>query len=586
MTDLPQGGSFLLQPTSAGSVFTPEDFTQEHRMISRTVSRFIDEKILPVMDDLESQQEGMIERLLRETGELGLLGAEIPSEYDGLELDKISSTIIAEEMGRAGSFAMSHGAQTGIGSLPIVFFGTHEQKSKYLPAIASGEKIAAYALTEPGSGSDALAAKTRATLSPDGKCYVLKGTKQFITNAGMADIFIVYAKVGGDKLSAFIVDGRSEGLTTGLEEKKMGIRGSSTRSVFLDDVKVPVENLLFEAGRGHIVAFNILNMGRYKLAANAVGNSKFALRLAAGYANERMQFNVPIGRFGLIGEKLAEMAVRCYAAESMVYRTGGLIEETLLDTDASGTEGRQATARAMEKYAVECSINKVFSTEVQAYAVDEGVQIHGGYGFISEFPIERLYRDARIYRIFEGTNEINRILIPTMLIRRATAGGLPLLEAAEKLVRGLEDPASFPVLEDAGDLVRAAKKLFLLTLGVGWQRYKEGLLKQQEILGRLADLAIGAYAMESALLRAQKAMEKDKKRGSRRKMNMAEAFIYTHFPKLALLAREALVGTGRRRGPESLQTRLAKLTQHRPIDIIGLRRKIADEILTAGQYVV
>ena len=555
-------------------------------MISRTVSRFIDEKILPVMDDLESQQEGMIERLLRETGELGLLGAEIPSEYNGTDLDKISSTIISEEMGRAGSFAMSHGAQTGIGSLPIVFFGTEEQKSKYLPGLAGGEKIAAYALTEPGSGSDALAAKTRATLSPDGTCYVLKGTKQFITNAGIADVFIVYAKTEGDKLSAFIVDGRSEGLSTGLEEKKMGIRGSSTRSVFLDDVKVPVENLLFEAGRGHIVAFNILNMGRYKLAANALGNAKFAIGISAAYANERVQFNVPIGRFGLIGEKLAEMAARCFAAESMVYRTGGLIDETLLDTGASGAEGKQAAARAMEKYAVECSINKVFCTEVQSYAVDEGVQIHGGYGFISEFAIERLYRDARIYRIFEGTNEINRILIPTMLIRRSVAGGLPLLEAAEKLVSGLEDPAGFPVLEDAGGLVGAAKKLFLFTLGVAWQRYAENLLKRQEILGRLADLAIGAYAMESAWLRAQKAMGKDKEKGSRRKMNMAEAFIYTHFPKLALIAREALLGPAEGGDQELLQARLAKLTQHRPIDLIGLRRKIADEILTAGQYVV
>jgi alkylation response protein AidB-like acyl-CoA dehydrogenase len=270
----------------------------------------------------------------------------------------------------------------------------------------------------------------------------------------------------------------------------------------------------------------------------------------------------------------------------MVYRTGGLIEETLLDTKASGTEGRKATARAMEKYAVECSINKVFSTEVQAYAVDEGVQIHGGYGFISEFPIERLYRDARIYRIFEGTNEINRVLIPTMLIRRSTAGGLPLLEAAEKLVEGIQDPAGFPVLEDAGDLVGAAKKLFLLTLGIGWQRCGEGLLKRQEILGRLADLAIGAYAMESAWLRAQKAMEKDSKRGSRRKMNMAEAFIYTHFPKLVLLAREALSEPAEGREWELLQTRLAEFTQHRPIDVIGLRRKIADEILAAGQYVV
>jgi alkylation response protein AidB-like acyl-CoA dehydrogenase len=586
MTDIPRGGSFLLQPTSAESVFTPEDFNEEHRMIARTVSRFIDEKILPVMDELESQPEGMIERLLKEAGELGLLGAEIPSEYNGTELDKISSTIIAEEMGRAGSFAMSHGAQTGIGSLPIVFFGTDEQKSKYLPGIASGEKIAAYALTEPGSGSDAMAAKARASLSPDGKCYVLNGTKQFITNAGVADIFIVYAKVEGDKLSAFIVDGRSEGLSTGLEEKKMGIRGSSTRSVFLDDVKVPVENLLFEAGRGHIVAFNILNMGRYKLAANAVGNAKLALRLSAGYANERVQFNVPIGRFGLIGEKLAEMAIRSYAAESMVYRTGGLIDETLLDMGASGTERRQAAARAMEKYAVECSISKVFSTEVQAYVVDEGVQIHGGYGFISEYPVERLYRDARIYRIFEGTNEINRVLIPTMLIRRSTAGGLPLLEAAEELARRLEDPESFPVLKDAGDHVRAAKKLFLLTLGIGWQRWAEGLLKRQEILGRLADLAIGAYAMESAWLRAQKAMEKDKETGSGRKMNMAEAFIYTHFPKLVLLAGEALSDAAEGRELELVQTSLAKFTQHRPINVIGLRRKIADWILAAGQYVV
>ncbi|SPF38241.1 putative acyl-CoA dehydrogenase [Syntrophobacter sp. SbD1] len=585
MTELSEGGGFLLQPTSAESVFTPEDFNEEHRMIARTVSRFVDEKILPVMDELESQKEGLLGSLMREAGELGILGAEVPSEYDGTELDKICSTIIAEEMGRAGSFAMAHGAQAGIGSLPIVFFGTDEQRRKYLPGLVSGEKIAAYALTEPGSGSDAMAAKTKAFLSPEGNCFVLNGTKQFITNAGLADIFIVYAKLD-DKISAFIVDAHSEGLSTGLEEKKMGIKGSSTRCVFFDNVKVPVENLLFEAGRGHIVAFNILNMGRYKLAANSIGHSKLALKISAAYANERVQFNVPIARFGLIKEKIAEMAMRTYAAESSVYRTGGLIEETLRDMDASGSEGRQAVARAMEKYAIECSINKVFATEAVAYVVDEGVQIHGGYGFISEYPIERLYRDARIYRIFEGTNEINRILIPTMLVRRGLAGGLPLLEAAEKLALRLEGTERLPLLENAEQLVQAAKDLFLFTLGVGRKICGDAILKRQEILGRLADLAIGAFVMESALLRAQKAMEQNGESGAARKMNMADAFIYSHFPKLGLLAGEVLPELAQGEELKMLQARLAEFLQYRPINVIGLRNKIADQVLAAAEYIV
>ncbi len=585
MTELSEGGGFLLQPTSAESVFTPEDFNEEHRMIARTVSRFVDEKILPVMDELESQKEGLLGSLMREAGELGILGAEVPSEYNGTELDKICSTIIAEEMGRAGSFAMAHGAQAGIGSLPIVFFGTDEQRRKYLPGLVSGEKIAAYALTEPGSGSDAMAAKTKAFLSPEGNCFVLNGTKQFITNAGLADIFIVYAKLD-DKISAFIVDAHSEGLSTGLEEKKMGIKGSSTRCVFFDNVKVPVENLLFEAGRGHIVAFNILNMGRYKLAANSIGHSKLALKISAAYANERVQFNVPIACFGLIKEKIAEMAMRTYAAESSVYRTGGLIEETLRDMDASGSEGRQAVARAMEKYAIECSINKVFATEAVAYVVDEGVQIHGGYGFISEYPIERLYRDARIYRIFEGTNEINRILIPTMLVRRGLTGGLPLLEAAEKLALRLEGTERLPLLENAEQLVQAAKDLFLFTLGVGRKICGDAILKRQEILGRLADLAIGAFVMESALLRAQKAMEQNGESGAARKMNMADAFIYSHFPKLGLLAGEVLPELAQGEELKMLQARLAEFLQYRPINVIGLRNKIADQVLAAAEYIV
>lgn len=584
MTDLIKGGSFVFQSTPPQEIFTPEDFTEEHRMIARTVSRFVSERVLAQIDDLESQKEGLIRELLKEAGELGLLGADIPEEYYGTQLDKISSTIIAEEMGRAGSFAMTHGGQTGIGSLPIVFFGNEAQKSKYLPAIVSAEKIGAYALTEPGSGSDALAAKTKAVLSPDGQYYVLNGTKQFITNAGMADVFIVYAKIDGEKFSAFIVDGDSAGLSLGLEEKKMGIKGSSTRTVFLEDVKVPVENLLFEVGRGHVVAFNILNMGRYKLAANAVGNAKLALELSARYAGERKQFNRPIAEFGLIKEKLAEMGIRTYAAESMVYRTGGLIEEMMHSLDTSGPDGGRVVARGIEEYAVECSMNKVFCTEVQAYVVDEGVQIHGGYGFISEYPIERLYRDARIYRIFEGTNEINRALIPTTLLRRCLKGGLPLLEASSQLKTSLA--SGVQAREGAGELVQAAKDIFLFTLGTGWEKHGEALLKQQEILGRLADLAIGAYSMESAWLRAQKAAARDGNEAAKRKINMARAFIYSTIPRLGLTANEVLTALAEGSEMMALQADLAKLMRYTPINLIALKQEIAGDIVSAGKYIV
>ena len=507
MSQLPKGGSFLVQSTDPQSVFTPEDFAEEHRMIEQTVTKFVADRILNRIEELESQKEGLIRELLEEAGELGLLGAEVPEQYDGFEMDKISSTVIAEGMGRAGSFAMTHGGQVGIGSLPIVFFGNHEQKTKYLPGIVTGESVGAYALTEPGAGSDALSAKSKAVLSADGKYYILNGAKQFITNAGMADIFIVYAKIDGDKFSAFIVEGGSEGLTTGLEEKKMGIKGSSTRTVYFEDVKVPVENLLFEIGRGHVVAFNILNMGRYKLAANAVGQAKFALELSAGYANERKQFGVPIAQFGMIKEKLAEMAIQIYAAESMVYRTGGLLEDIMHSLDTSGPDGGRVAAKGIEEYALECSLNKVFATEVTSFAVDEGVQIHGGYGFISEYPIERLYRDARIFRIFEGTNEINRVLIPTLLVRKASKGDLPLLEAAAEIKARLK--SGMPTRESVEDLVQASKDIFLFVMGLAWEKAGEKLLKQQEILGRLADMVITAFAMECSWLRAQKAMGRE-----------------------------------------------------------------------------
>lgn len=584
MGELPKGGSFLLSQTDPGEVFTPEDFTQEHHMIFKMVTGFVEDNVLAHIEDLEAQKEGLIRQLLQAAGELGLLGADIPEEYDGFELDKISSTLIAEGMGRAGSFAMTHGGQTGIGSLPIVLFGTPEQKRKYLPGIVTGAKIGAYALTEPGSGSDALAAKTKAILSPDGKNYILNGTKQFITNAGMADVFIVYAKVDGDKFSAFIVDGDAEGLSTGAEEKKMGIKGSSTRTLILEDVKVPAENLLFQVGRGHVVAFNILNMGRYKLAANALGNAKFALELAAVYANERQQFNTPIAHFGLIKEKLAEMAIRIYVAESMVYRTGGLLDNMLQSLDTSGIQGGQAAAKGIEEYAVECSINKVMATEMQGYVVDEAVQIHGGYGFISEYPVERLYRDARIYRIFEGTNEINRTLIPTTLIRRAKKGDLALQEGMVKVEVQLK--GTVPVRAGAAELVEAAKDLFLFTLGSGLKILGDSLLMQQEILGRLADLAIGAFAMESAWLRAQKALEREGQAAAKLKLTLAQAYSYGQIGTLRLAAEEALAAMTE--GPDLVErlAQINRLCQYVPINKVALRQAIAAAVSEAGTYVV
>ncbi|MDT3697990.1 MAG: acyl-CoA dehydrogenase family protein [Thermincola sp.] len=584
MSKLPKGGSFFLGQISPQDIFTPEDFTEEHNMIFRTTMGFITDNILTRIEELESKKEGLNQELLKSAGELGLLGTEIPDEYDGMEMDKISSTIIAECMGRTGSFAMTQGGQVGIGSLPIVFFGTHEQKKKYLPGIVTAEKIAAYALTEPGAGSDAMAAKTKAVLSPGGKYYILNGSKQFITNAAMADVFIVYAKVDGDKFTAFIVDGDSKGLSTGPEEKKMGIKGSSTKTLIMEDVKVPVENLLFEIGRGHIVAFNILNIGRYKLAANSVGNAKYALELSAAFANERKQFNTPIANFGLIKEKLAEMAIKIYATESMVYRTGGLLENILHGLDTSGPGGGQVAARGIGEYALECSINKVFATEVLGYVVDEGVQIHGGYGFISDYPIERLYRDARIYRIFEGTNEINRSLIPVNLLRRVDKGDLPIENAFRKLREEMAAGAIFR--EDEAGLVQAAKEIFLLTIGAGIQKYGEGLQKQQEVLGRLADLAIQVFAMESAWLRAQKAVSREGEAKAKLKLAMARTYINSTIDLVGHTAKETLAALAEGEELINLLDNLQKLSQYTPRNTVAMRREIAAAVAAAGKYVV
>lgn len=584
MSNIPKGGGFLLAATEPQDVFTPEDFTLEHKMIADTASGFVTRRVMPQMDEIESKKEGLTKELLLELGDLGLLAADIPEQYGGIEVDKVTSIIIAEEMGKAGSLVIAHAGQVGIGSLPIVFFGNDEQKRKYLPGIAAGEIVASYALTEPGAGSDAMALTTKAKLSPDGKSYLLNGVKQFISNAGFCDAFIVFAKVDGVKLSVFIVDANTEGFTSGVEEKKMGLKGSSTRTLFLDDAKIPAENLLFEIGRGHVVAFNILNMGRMKCAANSVGMAKYALDLSAAYANDRKQFNVPIAQFGMIREKLAKMATGIYVAESMLYRTGGMINNIMESLDASGPDGGRVLAKGIEEYALECSLNKVFATEVLAYVVDEGVQIHGGYGFIAEYPIERIYRDARVFRIFEGTNEINRNLIPTLLIRRGTKGDLPLLAAIADVKNKID--SGVPARVGAGELVQAAKELLLFTVGVGLEKWGDGLLKEQEILERLADLTIGVFAMESSWLRAQKTLKKEGEKRARLKVKMAEAFIYRNIEAIGMAASQVLAAA--ETGNELMQLRsdLSKLMQHSPIDGIALNREIASEVSAAGKYVV
>ncbi|MBO2532427.1 Acyl-CoA dehydrogenase [Planifilum fulgidum] len=584
-----KGGGFLLERPAPEEIFTPEDINEEQKMIAKTTEDFVKEKVWPVLEEIENHNFDHTVRLLKQAGELGLLGADVPEEYGGFGLDKITSTLITEKMSLGRSFGLSHGAHVGIGSLPIVFFGNEEQKKKYLPALATGEKIAAYALTEPGSGSDALGAKTTAKLSEDGKYYLLTGEKQWITNSGFADVFIVYAKIDGEKFTAFIVERDFPGVSVGPEEKKMGIKGSSTRTLILDEARVPVENVLGEPGRGHVIAFNILNIGRFKLAAGCLGSAKRAIEISAKYAKERKQFKVPIAKFGLIREKLATMAAKTYALESMVYRTGGYFEENL--SKVEGAQGADV-AKAIAEYALECSINKVFGSEVLDYVVDEGVQIHGGYGFMQEYEIENMYRDSRINRIFEGTNEINRLLIPATLMRKAMKGELPLIQAAQELQEELmtmmptlpeEEPA---LLEEEANLIDNAKKIFLMSAGLAVEKYQMELEKQQEILRDIADIAIEIYAMESAWLRAKKALDKEGEEKARLKADLTRAYVYEAFPRVEQRARHIL--SAMEEG-DVLRTQLSvlkKLTRYTPINEVSLKRSIAKQVLEADGYVV
>lgn len=593
-----QGGIFLIEELAPEEMFTPEDFTDEHLNILRTAEEFMEREVLPHVEEIEHQKEGLMPALVRKAAELGLVALEIPEKYGGLELDKICSTVVAEQIGRMPSYAVSHGGHTGIGTAPIAYFGTEDQKARYLPRLATGERLAAYALTEASSGSDALAAKTKATLSADGKHYALHGEKMWITNAAFADVFIVFAKVDGEKFTAFIVEKDFPGFGMGAEEKKMGIKGSSTRALHLDGCRVPAENVLGEVGHGHKIAFNILNFGRFNLGAYCMGGSKMAIQDAIRYAKQRQQFGQPICEFGAIQHKIAEMVIRAYAGESMVYRTAGHVDERLRGVARDNTD---EILKAMEEFAIECSIIKVYGSEMSGYVVDEAVQIYGGYGYSQDYPVERYYRDARINRIFEGTNEINRLLIPGMLLKRAMKGQLPLLQATQRV---FDELLSFPGEEQAGHgplaeergLLRAAKKAVLLTAGAASQRYRDQLADQQEILLYLADMVMDAYAAESALVRAWKLHESRGEKEAELQTAAVRVFLQDALDRMERAGKQVLAACA---SGDSLRTQLAALRRFlssrrdpqtglsgklTPVDSIGLRRQIARAAIQAERY--
>ena len=584
------GGEFLITDATPEELFTPEDFTEEHRMIVDTAKDFVEKEIKPKIDQLEKKDHDLSLSLLAQAGGLGLLGTDIPEEFGGMGLDKVSTTVVTEELGNSGSFAVIYGAHTGIGTLPIVYFGTEEQKKKYLPKLASGEWCGAYCLTESGAGSDALNAKTKAVLSEDGKHYILNGEKMFITNAGWASSFIVYAKVDGEQFTGFIVEKDFKGVSTGKEEDKMGARGSSTRPVILEDAEVPVENVLYEVGKGHKIAFNILNIGRWKLGAAAVGGCKVCVTESVKYANGRTQFKAPISSFGLIKTKLADMAVKGFMCDSVMYRLAGMFDDKLGTLDADAKKSGEENAKAIEEYAAECSIAKVYGSEALDFCVDEFVQILGGYGYCSEYPAERVYRDSRINRIWEGTNEINRMLIPGTLMQRAMKGRLNLLPEAQAIAGFLMGYSPLSVqLPDTPlalqeHVIRMAKKIALMVAGGAAQKFQQNLAKEQEVLGKVADIIIEIFAMESGLLRALKIIDKEGEEKAKYQIDAVKVYVDEAIVRIESWAKQvvAYVEEG-----DMLRTQLAgikKLARYQPIDTVSLKREIADRAIDLEAY--
>ena len=584
-----KGGSFLTEERDPQDVFTPEDLSEEHRQIAKTAIDFTQNEVMPAAAEIEAKNFAVTRGLLRKAGELGLMSVDIPEAYGGLEMDKVTSALIAESISKLASFSVAFSAHVGIGTLPIVWYGTEEQKRKYLPKLGTGEWIGAYALSESSSASDAMNCRTRAVLSADGKFYVLNGEKMWITNSGFADLFTVFAKVDGEKFSAFLIERNTPGFSIGAEEHKLGIRGSSTCPLILADCQVPVENLLGEVGKGHHIAFNILNIGRFKLGAACVGGARNGLQDAIGYAKERKAFGKTIAEFGLIQEKLAESAAGIYAGEAMVYRTIGMIDAALADVDASAAGASREIQKRIEEYAVECSILKVWASEMLDTVVDHVVQIYAGYGYVEEYPAERAYRDSRINRIFEGTNEINRLIITGWLMKRAMAGQLPLLPAIKKLMdEVMAGPVSAEEREGAlsaeHHLLANAKKLALFAAGAASQKYMMGLADEQEVMGALADCIMEVFALESCILRTEKLIAARGEGAAKQAIAMTRYYAAKAVQTVELSARKviATVAEG-----DMLRTQMAilrRLSKHEPADTIGLGRQIARHVLAAGRY--
>ncbi len=583
-----KGGAWLIEETDPSTVMTPEKLTEEHRLIGQTAEEFVTSEVLPALDRLEQKDWALNRELLAKCGALGLLGANVPETYGGVNLDKVSTLVVSEQIGRSASFGATFGAQANLTILPIYLFGTDAQKTEYLPGLVAGEQVGAYCLSESGSGSDALGAKCRATRQPDGS-FILSGEKMWITNGGFADLYIVFAKVDGEHFTAFIVERAWPGVSSGKEEHKLGLHGSSTTPVILQEVKAPADAVLGEIGKGHKVAFNVLNFGRFKLGAMCSGGSRAAIGEATKYASTRKQFGVPIATFGAIKHKLGEMTARQYALESMMYRTAGLIDARIASTPDRRADDAATMLEALEEFAVEASIAKVLGSEVLDYILDENVQIHGGNGFVKDYPAERHYRDSRVNRIFEGTNEINRLLIPGMLMKKALKGDLPLITAARALQDEIMSPSlSMPdeaegVLVEEQRAVRAFKKVVLLVAGTAMQRFGQKLETEQEVLSYLADILIDAYASESAVLRAVDA-------AARREANAAlhedAASAYTNDAagRIELAARGALAAMAE---GDVLRTQLAalrRLLKVTPANTVAMRRRLADATVAKGAY--
>ncbi|HXJ13693.1 MAG TPA: acyl-CoA dehydrogenase family protein [Candidatus Limnocylindrales bacterium] len=583
-----KGGSFLLESAAPADIFTPADLSDDQKLIGQTAEEFVLKEVLPLAKDLENKKPGLMAELVRKAAELGLMSGGTPEEYGGAGLDKIATTVLTEKISIYGGFAVTHGAHAGIGTLPIVYFGTEEQKKKYLPKLASAELIGAYCLSEPQAGSDAQNSLTRAELNKEGTHYILNGQKMWITNGGFADLYVVFAKVDGEKFTAFIVERKFPGCKPGNEEHKMGIHGSSTTPIFLENCAVPKENVLHEIGRGHIVAFNVLNAGRFTLGASGVGGSKHVLMTASKYSKERKAFGKQIGEFGLMREKLAEMAIQIFAVESMIYRTAGNIEAAMHAASGSGDKA-QNTMKVLEEYAIESSISKVYGSEMLDYVVDEGVQIFGGYGFHEDYPVCRAYRDSRVNRIFEGTNEINRMLIIQMLMKRAMGGQLALIPAAMKLADEILAGPSFEeapegVLAEEARTIANCKKMFLQASGGAVQKFREKLADEQELIGALANIVMEVYAMESTLLRAQKAAASKGEAASAVMIDAARVFIADAAERVDHEAKRAIAAVHE---GDMLTTQMAVLKRFgkRPaVDTIALRRRVAAAVQSQDRY--